>query len=569
MRQSGKRHWKVGSAELLCPPTKIDCCGCSTVTILCYMLPNSCCLPLQLSLLPGCGGCVGRCHGRGCPLLTGQCDCCPVLPIILAQHADRLPGGLRGSRHTDERAAFRRRLPPVLPRAVQVRACMHGCTGCRGILHTWLRTHQHPQARVTQTTLATSATSPPPPPLARSPNSGATLDERGGCTTGCALNTVDHDDAQLAAAAASIRAEEATRAAAEAHALNKTVEGILRREDARAAAEEEQLNMSLAALKEAEDERAADEEKALKESLEDVAAAEEARAAQEEEQLRAAIDAERAFEDERAEVEAKRARQQAQKEKKRLDSVQAELTSVRGNVSLIAVGRVLARPRWHICIHALPAMWLIPPTATAACPGHSRLTRVVQDMDVLRSEVSALKDALAEQALLLTKTADTIRAEEDARADVEAEALRTSVAELTAHEDARAKAERGMRQDLAESIEELKVRALPPSPAVLPLESCGLLLSPTALFLESHVQRCPCLNMRHQGMHNHALASPDFAQQCDYRSITSCVANGLLRRRWSDSSVPWRRFVPARQTRRARPSSLRTPDPQTRAHALR
>lgn len=118
-----------------------------------------------------------------------------------------------------------------------------------------------------------------------SPNSGGTLDERGGCTTGCALNVIAEEEAYLVETAAEIRAEEATRAVTEAQVLNN----------------------SLAAL----------------------SAAEEVRALREEGELQIALDAERRFEDERADAEAKNARQHAAREKKRLEEVQLALTQAR------------------------------------------------------------------------------------------------------------------------------------------------------------------------------------------------------------------------------------------------
>lgn len=81
-----------------------------------------------------------------------------------------------------------------------------------------------------------------------------------------------------------------------------------------------------------------------------------------------------------------------------------------------------------------------------------------QDIELLRLELSGVKDALERQALLLNKTASAIRAEEDARAAAEREAQRTIVAELASNEDKRAESESQERQYLADSIEELRVR---------------------------------------------------------------------------------------------------------------
>jgi len=161
-----------------------------------------------------------------------------------------------------------------------------------------------------------------------SPNSGATLDERGGCTTGCALNSEEASEGKLATTVAEIRAEEAARALTEAQILNMSLTSLKKQEDARAVAEEEALDAAVAAITAAEDARAEAEAEALKAGLDNLAAEEDARAAGEKEELDAAISAERAFEDERAADEAKQARQQAQREKKRLADVKAELTDV-------------------------------------------------------------------------------------------------------------------------------------------------------------------------------------------------------------------------------------------------
>jgi len=258
-----------------------------------------------------------------------------------------------------------------------------------------------------------------------SPNSGGTLDERGGCTTGCALNVIAEEEAYLVETAAEIRAEEAIRAVIEAQVLNR----------------------SLAAL----------------------SAAEEVRGLREEGELHIALDAERKFEDERADAEAKKARQRAAREKSRLEEVQLALTQASNYRTILLLAMSAAMLCHQDCLRAIIHFAISIPSSqilmhnTCSAQGHTNSRTSCypfseQELGALRSELSELKDAISKEATRLDAIAAEIRAEEAARAVTEAQALHKSLTTLVTAEDKRAQEAQQERDELKYAVTQLQVR---------------------------------------------------------------------------------------------------------------